>query len=40
MGESLTQPRRVSDEGLRVVKLCGEGRTSLGLITRALTVPP
>jgi hypothetical protein len=25
MGASLTQPRRVSDEGLRVVKLCGEG---------------
>ena len=39
MGESLTQPRRVSDEGLRVVKLCGEGRTSLGLITRGMTVP-
>jgi hypothetical protein len=30
----------VSDEGLRVVKLCGEGRTNLGLITRVLTVPP
>ncbi len=29
MGESLTQRRRVSDEGLRVVKLCrgGRGRT-------------
>ena len=26
MGESLTQPRRVSDEGLRVVKLCRRGR--------------
>jgi hypothetical protein len=26
MGESLTQPRRVSDEGLRVVKLCLRGR--------------
>ena len=39
MGESLTQPRRVSDEGLRVVKLCGEGRISSGLITRTLTVP-
>ena len=24
MGASLTQPRRVSDEGLQVVKLCGE----------------
>jgi hypothetical protein len=31
MGESLTQPRRVSDEGLRVVKLCGEGRISAAL---------
>ncbi len=35
MGESLTQQRRVSDEGLRVVKLCREGRTPSGL-----TVPP
>jgi hypothetical protein len=26
MGESLTQQRRVSDEGLRVVKLCQVGR--------------
>ena len=26
MGESLTQQRRVSDEGLRVVKLCQMGR--------------
>ncbi len=26
MGESLTQQRRVSDEGLRVVKLCQAGR--------------
>jgi hypothetical protein len=32
MGETLTQQRRVSDEGLRVVKLCWEGRI--------LTVPP
>ncbi len=32
MGESLTQRRRVSDEGLRVVKLCQGGRI--------LTVPP
>ena len=24
MSASLTQPRHVSDEGLRVVKLCGE----------------
>ena len=26
MGESLTEQRRVSDEGLRVVKLCCKGR--------------
>ena len=26
MGETLTQRRRVSDEGLRVVKLCQGGR--------------
>jgi hypothetical protein len=26
MDESLTQPRRVCDEGLRVVKHCREGR--------------
>ena len=40
MGESLTQRRRVRDEGLRVVNLCQEGRTSMVLISRALTVPP
>ncbi len=27
MGETLTQQRRVSDEGFRVVKLCQVGRT-------------
>ena len=27
MGESLTEQRRVSDEGLRIVKLCYEGKT-------------
>ena len=26
MGESLTEQRRVSDDGLRVVKLCDPGR--------------
>ncbi len=26
MGETLTEQRRVSDEGLRIVKLCYEGR--------------
>ena len=34
MGESLIQPRRVSDEGLRVVKLCRRGRKG-----KPLTVP-
>ncbi len=38
--ESLTQRRRVRDEGLRVVNLCQEGRTSHVLISVALTVPP
>ena len=27
MGESLTEQRRVSDEGFRIVKLCCRGRT-------------
>ncbi len=31
MGETLTQQRRVSEEGFRVVKLCPEGRTCLEL---------
>ena len=39
MGESLTQRRRVRDEGLRIVNLCQEGRTSIVLISDALTVP-
>ncbi len=39
MGESLTQQRRVSDEGPRVVKLCQVGRTWLVLILPTLTVP-
>ncbi len=34
MGESLTQQRRVSDEGLRVVKLCQAGRKCFVLIPR------
>ena len=29
MGETLTQQRRVSDEGLRVVKLCWTGKNNL-----------
>ena len=36
MGESLTQRRRVGDEGLRVVNPCQEGRSLL----RQVTVPP
>ncbi len=40
MGESLTQRRRVRDEGLRVVNLCQEGRTAMVLISHGLTVPP
>ena len=39
MGESLTQRRRVRDEGLRIVNLCQKGRTSSVLISGALTVP-
>ena len=39
MDESLTQPRRVSEEGLRVVKLCRAGRKCFGLIAQELTVP-
>ena len=39
MGESLTEQRRVSDEGFRIVKLCCQGRT-LGRVTALeLTVP-
>jgi hypothetical protein len=38
MGETLTQQRRVSDEGLRVVKLCQVGRTNKVNIF-ILTVP-
>ncbi len=30
MGETLTQQRRVGEEGLRVVKLCQVGRNVLG----------
>ncbi len=32
MGETLTQQRRVSDEGFRVVKLCQVGRSHMVLI--------
>ena len=39
MGESLTQRRRVRDEGLRFVNLCQKGRSVVVLISRYLTVP-
>ncbi len=39
MGETLTQQRRVSDEGSRVVKLCQVGRTHMVIIPHVLTVP-
>ena len=38
MGETLTQQRRVSDEGPRVVKLCREGRCDLAN-NQVVTVP-
>ncbi len=40
MGESLTQQRRVCDEGLRVVKHCEEERMDGGVTITVLTVPP
>ncbi len=39
MGETLTQQRRVSDEGFRVVKLCQVGRTCRMLISSCTDVP-
>jgi hypothetical protein len=39
MGESLTEQRRVSDEGLRVVKLSHLGRAISGGNARDETVP-
>ena len=39
MGESLTEQRRVSDEGLRVVKLCCKGRKISRGNDTDLTVP-
>ncbi len=39
MGESLTQQRRVKDEGLRVVNFCREGRMRTGEQSVRLTVP-
>ena len=39
MGESLTQRRRVRDEGFRIVNLCQKGRNYVVLISSVLTVP-
>ncbi len=39
MGETLTQQRRVSDEGFRVVKLCQVGRSYHILIVYGIDVP-
>ena len=39
MGANLTEQRRVSEEGLRVVKLCPWGRTGCTGNGTALTVP-
>ena len=39
MGESLTMRRRVSDEGLRVVKLFRRGPSKMGEYSIALSVP-
>ena len=40
MDESLTQRRRVKDEGLRIVNFCQEERIARVLISPCLTVPP
>ncbi len=39
MGESLTEQRRVSDEGFRIVKLCCQGRTLRRVTAPEVTVP-
>ncbi len=39
MGETLTQQRRVSDEGFRVEKLCQVGRSHMVLILPCVDVP-
>ena len=39
MGESLIQPCRVSEEGLRVVKLFRRGRNGAGEYSASMTVP-
>ena len=40
MAETLTQRRRVGDEGLRVVKPCRRGRKAVWLISRPLLTVP
>ena len=40
MGASLTQRRRVWEEGLRVVNHCQEGRKAVAEQVAVLTVPP
>jgi hypothetical protein len=39
MDESLTEQRRVSDEGFRIVKLCCQGRTFSRVTATEVTVP-
>lgn len=39
MDESLTEQRRVSDEGFRIVKLCCQGRTLVRVTAHEVTVP-
>jgi hypothetical protein len=39
MDESLTEQRRVSEEGFRIVKLCCQGRTALESNCSGVTVP-
>ena len=39
MGATLIQPFRVSEEGLRVVKLFQQGRNGCGQYPRLMTVP-
>ncbi len=39
MDESLTEQRRVSDEGFRIVKLCCQGRMTRRVTALCVTVP-
>ena len=39
MDASLTEQRRVSDEGFRIVKLCCQGRKALRVTGQCVTVP-